>query len=184
MSETASDGKAQAPPGPSPWTLMLMVLLTLWVCNRPEDPKQGLAVCGKNLHQIGVSLERFRLTAEDGAYPKTLEEAFKSGAVPACPVGGQSTYPSGYRRASDGRSYLLVCQGDHHQAAGVPSDYPRIAFEARETSPAGEESVQQSQPPASPGLEPKAVSPSPQASPQASQSPRPSASPSPSANPQ
>lgn len=170
MSEKA-DAKPGPPPGPSPWTLMFLILLTFWMCNRPPDPKLGLQQCGKSLHAIGVALERFRLSSEDQTYPKDLQEAYKGSAPPACPIGGKSTYSAGYQPGSDRRSYLLVCKGDHHQKAGVPSDYPRIAFGPHEAKPAGEESPGQSSSP-SPSA---SATPSPKATGSAQPAPTPAA---------
>lgn len=160
MSDKAAAGKPDAPPGPSPWTLMLLVMLTFWMCNRPTDPSTGLQQCGKTLHGIGVALERFRLSSDDGLYPKDLAEAYRGSQAPSCPIAKEATYLKGYQPGSDRRAYLLVCKGDHHQQAGVPSDYPRIAFGPHETSSPSEES----QSPGSPSPTP-AQSPSPQASP-------------------
>lgn len=161
-----ADGKPSAPPGPSPWTLMLMVLLTLYICKRPADPKLGLDGCGKNLHTIGVALEKFRLSADDRLYPQKLEEVYKDGAISVCPVGGKGTYYAGYQPSADRRSYLLVCKGEHHKTAGVPSDYPRIGYGPHETGTSGEKST--SAPSPSP-----AGSPTPQATPESQGPPTP-----------
>lgn len=146
-----SDKDAKAappPPGGSPWMMMLMILMTFWICQRGQggDPKQQMHLCGVELHKVGVALEKFRFGSEGGLYPKTLAEAFQNKAVPVCPVGGKEAYPNGYQPASDRRSYVQVCKGAHHLQAGVPSDYPRIAFKAPESPAAGEESSPQASP--------------------------------------
>lgn len=168
-----SDKAAQEPPKPSIWPLVAMMMLTLWMCNRPADPKHHLEQCGAHLHKIGVDLEKYRLTSDDGLYPAKLEEAYGQNPLPACPSGGKNTYQEGYKPAADRRSYQLVCKGDHHTKAGVPSDYPRIAFGPAEQTPHRKES------------EPSG-SPSPQAtaSPLATPSPQDSPSPHLSASPQ
>lgn len=166
-----SDKAAQEPPKPSIWPLVAMMMLTLWMCNRPADPKHHLEQCGAHLHKIGVDLEKYRLTSDDGLYPAKLEEAYGQNPLPACPSGGKNTYQEGYKPAADRRSYQLVCKGDHHTKAGVPSDYPRIAFgPAEPTSSASPQATVSPQ--ATPGQEkspqqgePKKAGPSP--SPQA-----------------
>jgi hypothetical protein len=122
---------------------MLMVLLTLYICKRPPDPNLGLQQCGANLHKIGVALEKFRLSSEDGRYPAKLDEAFKGTSVPACPVGGDEAYLQGYQPGADRLAYLQVCKGSHHKTAGVPLDYPRIAFGPAEAAASGEKSTEQ-----------------------------------------
>lgn len=123
----------QEPPKGSVWPLIAMILLTLWMCGR-HNPEADLKQCGEHLHQIGVALEHYRLASDDKLYPKTLEGAFKGKSIPDCKANGSGSYASGYQPSSDRRSYLLVCKGDKHQAAGVPSDYPRIAFGPDEAS--------------------------------------------------
>lgn len=150
MSDKAN---APKPQGFSPWTFLLMILLTLWVCQRP-DPRGQVEQCGKHLHQIGVALEKFRLGSDDGLYPRTLEEAYKKGTFPACPAAGAESYRLGYKPSADLRSYSLACQGDSHQVAGLPSDYPRIAFGPHENETTSEEDP-------SPASSPSTASPSP-----------------------
>jgi hypothetical protein len=140
LSDTAASGKPAPPPGPSPWTLMLLVLLTLWMCNRPADPSLGLQQCGQTMHGIGVALEKFRLGSNDQRYPKDLGEAYPGAKPPVCPIAKDSTYQAGYQPNPERTAYLLVCKGDHHQKAGVPSDYPRIAFGPHEAETPSEES--------------------------------------------
>ncbi len=159
MSDKAAAGKGDQPQGGSPWTLLLMVLLTLYICKRP-NPEAQVQACGKHLHQIGVALEKFRYGSDDGLYPKTLAEAFKNGTVPHCNAGGDDSYVNGYQPSADRRSYLLVCKGEGHKDGGLPSDYPRIAFGPHETPPSGEESAVQSVASPTP-----AASPSPQSTP-------------------
>jgi hypothetical protein len=123
---------------PPTWPYLIMLLALLYTCNRRGgDPRAQLDACGKNLHTIGATLEKYRLGTDDGLYPKTLEEAFKGKTLPVCPAGHKGTYVAGYSPSPDRRSYLLVCKGDHHKAAGVPSDYPRISFAAPEPPPDG-----------------------------------------------
>ncbi len=164
---------AQDPPKPSIWPLVAMMMLTLWMCNRPNDPKLSLKQCGDHLHTIGVDLEKFRLSSDDKLYPATLEEVYATKTIPVCPVGGKSTYKEGYKADAKRHSYVLVCKGDHHKDAGVPSDYPRIAFGPAEHTPHQEEA----QP---------ATSPTPQAtaSPQSTASPQISVTPQATASPQ
>ena len=94
----------------------------------------------------------------------------KGQQMPICPVGKKGTYVAGYQPSADRRSYLLVCKGDHHKPAGVPSDYPRIGFGPHETPVSGEKSGEESAVQGSP-------SPVPAASPSPATSPGPAASP-------
>lgn len=171
----------------NPWTFLLMILLTLWVCQRP-DPRAQMEQCGRQLHLIGVALEKFRLGSEDKLYPRSLEEAYTKGAVPACPAAGGESYRLGYKPSSDLGSYVLTCQGDAHADAGLPPDYPRIAFGPHESRQTGEEESpsQNASPAASPSQLPAAsssptVAPSVQtpASPTASASASPGSAPTP-----
>ncbi len=131
--------QSQAKPAPSRLRtflhISLLVILTSMLCNtRPsKNPSFQLQQCGKNLHQIGVELESQRLSLSLETYPETLPERWGDTELPACPVGGQDSYRSGYQRAEDGRSYLLVCAGSNHENAEVPPDYPRIGFSSDES---------------------------------------------------
>lgn len=116
--------------------LLPLLILTWYLCqNKPKpDPSQLLQACGKNLHKMGVEVEKYRLLSDDKLYPPELDKVFKEGEMPACPVGGAESYTNGFTLL-DGRSgYLLVCKGKHHVDASVPSDYPRIAFSVEEAS--------------------------------------------------
>lgn len=173
-----SDKGAKEEPKPSIWPLVAMMMLTLWMCNRPADPKNNLTLCGTHLHKIGVDLEKFRFTSEDGLYPAKLEDAYGQNPLPACPEGGKSSYIEGYKPSADRKSYVLVCKGDHHVKANVPSDYPRIAFGPAE----GTEHSQVNEPATNPS---PGVSASPQvsATPNLSPNPQTSASPKATASP-
>jgi hypothetical protein len=128
---------AQAPP-PTLMRTMLnllpLIIVTLYLCqNRPDkDPKYVLDQCAQQLHKIGVSIEKDRLLSEAKLYNTGLKEIFGKHPIPACPEGGEDSYINGYTVAGDKRSYLLVCKGDHHVSASVPSDFPRIAFSVEE----------------------------------------------------
>ncbi len=161
-----SDKGAKEEPKPSIWPLVAMMMLTLWMCNRPADPKHHLDQCGAHLHKIGVDLEKYRLTSDDGLYPAKLEEAYGQNPLPACPSGGKNTYKEGYKPNADRHSYQLVCKGGHHTDAGVPSDYPRIAFGPAEQTSHRKESEPSPQVSPSPHL-----SASPQATPNQEKSP-------------
>lgn len=172
----ATGGKTDQQPGGNPWTLMFLILLSFWLCTkRPVDPKLGLQDCGKNLHALGVALEKARLGSDDGLYPLKLEDALKGKELPVCPVGKKGTYVAGYQPSADRRSYVLVCKGDHHKEANVPSDYPRIGFGPHETPASGEESAVQGSPSPIPAASPEAT---PEVQSTASPSPR-AASPTP-----
>lgn len=159
MSDKPAAAKGDKPQGGSPWTLLLMVLLTLYICKRP-NPEAHLESCGRHLHQIGVALEKYRYGSDDGLYPKTLAEAFTANPAPVCPAGGKTSYIDGYQPSADRRSYLLVCKGEGHKESNLPPDYPRIAFGPHENQPSGEEAPVQSVASPTP-----AASPSPQATP-------------------
>lgn len=141
--DKGSTGDTQEPPKGSLWPLVAMILLTFWLCRRQPatDPQVVLRQCADNLHQIGVTLERYRLTSDDGLYPSTLEEAYKGKTLPICKANGDESYKSGYQPSTDRHSYLLVCKGDKHADAGVPSNYPRIAFSVPESPPHDESSA-------------------------------------------
>lgn len=165
----ATGGKNEQPPAGNPWTLMFLILLSFWLCTkRPVDPKMALQECGKNLHTLGVALEKARLSSEDGLYPAKLEDVMDGQPLPVCPVGKKGTYVAGYQPSADRRSYVLVCKGDHHKAADVPSDYPRIGFGPHETPAPGEESAVQGSPTPVP-----AASASPEATPEIKGTPTP-----------
>lgn len=167
-----SDKGAKEEPKPSIWPLIAMMMLTLWMCNRPADPKRNLTQCGTHLHKIGVDLEKFRFTSEDRLYPAKLEDAYGQNPLPACPEGGKGSYTDGYQPSADRTSYVLVCKGDHHVKADVPPDYPRIAFgpaEGAKPSPTSEAVASPT-----PGA---AVSPQANVSPKLSPTPQISASP-------
>lgn len=124
--------------------LLPLIIVTWYLCQSRPDQKPGyqLEQCGKNLHTIGVAIEKDRLLSEEKVYNSDLKSIFGKTAVPSCPVGGEESYFEGYKVAPDGKSYVLVCKGKNHTEASVPSDYPRIAFsvaEANGKAPATEE---------------------------------------------
>lgn len=135
-----SDKAKELPPpslGRTLINLLPLIILTWYLCyNRPDkDPNYQLDLCGQNLHKIGVALEKDRLLSEDKLYAKDIEAVFTSDAgVPACPNGGKDSYIKGYQVTEDRSGYLLVCKGDNHTKAGVPADYPRIAFSVQEAT--------------------------------------------------
>lgn len=161
-----SEKKEELPPpslGRSILNLLPLILVTLYLCtNSPNKrPDFKLKACGKNLHTIGVELEKSRLLSDDKLYPKSLEEVYgKNKPLPKCPEGGQESYLEGYQVSPDRTSYLLVCKGDHHKDAEVPPDYPRIGFSVQEASGSGHDDAKIEAAPA----EPEATS-SPQATP-------------------
>ncbi len=173
-----SDKPAPNPQKPSIWPLVAMMMLTLWMCNRPADPKLNLEQCGKHLHTVGVDLEKFRLTSDDKLYPATLEEVYVNKTIPVCPVGGKNSYKEGYKADSSRASYLLVCKGEYHKDAGVPSDFPRIAFGPAEHGSSHTESHPASSPtPQATATPQTAASPQATASPKISVTPKATASP-------
>lgn len=115
--------------------MLPLLILTWYLCNYgpSKNPKYLLKTCGQNLHTIGVAIEKDRLISEDKLYNQKLEDIFSKTSLPECPVGGKEAYLNGYTVASDRGSYLLVCKGDHHKAAEVPPDFPRIAFSVQES---------------------------------------------------
>lgn len=118
------------------WNLLPLIVLSLYLCHYSpsKQPVTQLQQCGKHLHDIGVVIEKDRLLSEDKLYNADLKAVYGSKPIPACPVGGKNTYIEGYTVSPDRKSYLLVCKGDHHKDAGVPSDYPRIAFAVPENA--------------------------------------------------
>jgi hypothetical protein len=179
-----ADKKELPPPtlGRTLLNLLPLIILTWYLCqNRPDkDPNYELDLCGQSLRTIGVALEKDRLMSETNVYTQEVASIFADGAMPACPVGGQESYTKGYQPNGDRSAYLLVCKGNHHSAAGVPSDYPRIAFGVKEASLDGTSDSQKenkAEPKESPSPGQVEQSPSPQESPQAQESPEPEASP-------
>lgn len=185
-----SDKKELPPPtlGRTLLNLLPLIILTWYLCqNRPDkDPNYQLDLCGQNLHKIGVELEKDRLLSESKIYAQDLATLFAKSAVPECPEGGSEAYTQGYQPNPDRTAYLLVCKGSHHSAAGVPSDYPRIAFSVEEASKdRNSDSSQEDkkEPQESPSPAQVEQSPSPQESPEPQESPIIEESPSPGATP-
>ncbi len=147
------------------WNLLPLIVLSLYLCHYSpaKEPSAQLEQCGKNLHAVGVAIEKDRLLSEDKLYNTDLKAIYASSPMPACPVGGKDSYPSGYAVSPDRSSYLLVCKGDHHKDAGVPSDYPRIAFAVPEKAPGGETPAPEDTP--SEATTPVTASPTPQVTP-------------------
>lgn len=79
-----------------------------------------LADCSNNLKQVAAQLELFK--ADHESYPGALTELLPQylQKLPVCPAGGKYVY----RRHDDGEGYTLLCQGDAHRAAGLPSNRP------------------------------------------------------------
>lgn len=127
-------------PPPSPMrtiiNLLPLLILTWYLCqNRPDqNPRYQLDQCGAHLHTLGVALEKDRLLSPDKLYNKELTSVLPEDKMPECPVGGKESYLEGYKVNGDRTAYTLVCKGEHHKAASVPSDYPRIAFSVQEAS--------------------------------------------------
>lgn len=172
----SDNAKPELPP-PSLWRTVLnllpLIILTWYLCqNRPDkNPDYQLDLCGKNMHEMGVALEKDRLLSGDLLYNADFSKVFPEGKIPACPVGGDDAYKEGYQVSADRTSYLLVCKGDHHKEAGVPSDYPRIGFSVQEASSNGSSDSKEED-----KIEPE-ESPTPAESPQPEQSPEAQASP-------
>ena len=122
--------------------LLPLILVTWYLCNNSPSsrPSYKLETCGSNLHTMGVEIEKSRLMSEDKLYSKTLEDVYGKKALPECPEGGSEAYVEGFKVSEDRSSYTLVCKGDHHKDAEVPSDYPRIAFSVQEAEAAGGDS--------------------------------------------
>jgi hypothetical protein len=186
-----ADKKELPPPslGRTLINLLPLIILTWYLCqNKPDkDPNYQLELCGKNLHTIGVALEKDRLLSEKKVYAEDLASLFTNGkTMPECPNGGPETYTEGYQPNSDRTAYVLVCKGNHHSSAGVPSDYPRIAFSVQEASSDGNSDSKEEdkkQPQESPSPAQVEQSPSPQKSPVIEESPIIKESPSPRATP-
>ena len=152
MSDSAKEVPAPSL-GRTIFNLLPLIILTWYLCNnRPEkQPGYQFEQCGKNLHTIGVALEKDRLLSDDKLYNVSLEEAWgKATPLPACPNGGQESYIEGYQPADDRSSYLLTCSGAHHEDSSVPSGYPRIGFSVLEaeqnTSVSEEQEKEEEQP--------------------------------------
>lgn len=167
--EAAAPETAEAAARPAPtmgrtiWNLLPLILLSLYLCHYSPSkrPSAELHQCGKFLREIGVAIEKDRLLSEDRLYKKDLATVYGEKPIPSCPIGGKDAYLQGYSAAEDARSYLLVCKGAHHKEAGVPSDYPRIAFAIPESPSSKEEPVQESTPTPSESASPSSATPTP-----------------------
>lgn len=89
-----------------------------------ERESSELLRCHSNLKNLGTALEMWAVDHQ-GAYTRNLDEAATSAdmpEVPSCPAAGKPTYVV---RLEGKDGYLIWCQGEHHQADGLPPDYPR-----------------------------------------------------------
>lgn len=86
-----------------------------------------LRLCRANLLQISAAMEMFQ--SDKKALPRSLKELVGPylRSMPECPAARQDTYTASYRR--HGTSYMVYCTGHHHQAAGVPGNYPCVTPE-------------------------------------------------------
>lgn len=184
-----SDSQARPPEsaGQAFARLFPLLLLTTLLCYyRPgQDPRFMAKSCGTNLHKISVKLERTRLGSEDKLYPTSLKEAYDKAEIPECPAAGADTYSVGYTASSDRRSYLLVCKGDHHVKAEIPTDFPRVAFSVDEAKgkvaePTPKESPVPVETSSTPG---PSATPEPSGTPMATETPSVESTPAPVATP-
>ena len=84
-----------------------------------------LTACKSNLKNIGTGLEMWS-TDYGGEYPDQLGQLTPNylRTIPTCPSAGKDTYSAKYSKSPD-KYYEVYCEGDHHQAVGVPANYPR-----------------------------------------------------------
>jgi hypothetical protein len=86
--------------------------------------KGQLTACKSNLKNIGTALEMWS-TDYDGKYPESLSKLTPDylRMIPECPAANQDTYSGTYLHS--GVEYFQVrCSGKHHNAAGLPANFP------------------------------------------------------------
>lgn len=82
-----------------------------------------LVGCESNLKNIGTALEMYDV--DYGSYPRSLAMLTPEYLryIPTCPAAGADTYSSSYSVSATG--YTVTCAGAHHQAVGLPPNYPQ-----------------------------------------------------------
>lgn len=84
-----------------------------------------LTACRSNLRNIGTALEMYSTDAL-GRFPTQLSRVAPNylQAIPTCPSAGVDTYSPSYESATTPDVYTVYCKGAHHEAAGMPADFP------------------------------------------------------------
>ena len=119
--------------GPVASTGSVVALSSAHVQQVSRDPQSDLEQCCTNVSNLSTALEMYAFD-NDGAYPESLAQLTDESyllRIPECPAAGQDTYSSTYTSGTDPDSYAFCCRGNHHQAAGIGTDYPRIDSEHR-----------------------------------------------------
>ena len=89
-------------------------------------------VCNENIIQISYAIEAY--SNEHRLYPKKLSELMPHYLleIPTCPAAQADTYSIGYERGtrptiqgqeriSSQDTYTVMCSGNHHEGAGLPT---------------------------------------------------------------
>jgi hypothetical protein len=88
-----------------------------------DRPRLELRICEANLRSLSLAVEEWSVQ-HAGAYPTSALEVVTPKflrEMPRCPAGGQYRY-----RIEPPGSYRIWCDGNRHQAAGVPTGYPAL----------------------------------------------------------
>lgn len=84
--------------------------------------------CGQNLTQLAQAIELYRADEANGYHlPKDLKSLVGNyiREIPTCPACGKDTYSIGYTPDPRNETFVLVCKGHNHAAAGLRTDAPR-----------------------------------------------------------
>lgn len=88
-----------------------------------DRPRLELRICEANLRSLSLAVEEWSVQ-HAGAYPTSALEVVTPKflrEMPRCPAGGRYRY-----RSEPAGSYRIWCDGNRHQAAGVPTGYPAL----------------------------------------------------------
>jgi len=88
-----------------------------------DRPRLQLRICEANLRSLSLAVEEWSVQ-HGGAYPTSALEVVTPKflrEMPRCPAGGQYRY-----RIEPPGSYRIWCDGNRHEAAGVPTGYPAL----------------------------------------------------------
>lgn len=128
------EGEVECRSSPRFTILHLVVLLVLVGFGAWMAKKQGqLTSCWGNFKGIAIAMEMY--STDWGRYPKAHEAKSKItnylGGFYECPSAGTDSYQfqtglgATYNTQNEREYYIVICQGSHHRAVGVPPDFPR-----------------------------------------------------------
>lgn len=107
------------------------VLAGIVVPNFIRARSQGqTTACKSNLKNIGTALEMYS-TDNGGRYPTQLSKLTPDylRTMPTCPSAGQDTYSASYEVRIQPDGYTVMCQGAHHEKAGLGPNFPQYTSE-------------------------------------------------------